>query len=135
VEDDYTSRLLLQTILARYGECDVADGGKEAVHAFFTARASGHAYDLICLDIMMPIVDGHAVLRCIRDDEAERGVLTHDAVKVIMTTALDDIETVFASFHGLCDAYLVKPTDTAKLIAHLRAFGLIGESEAAARAK
>ena len=34
VEDDFTSRLLLQTVLSRYGECHVAINGKEAVEAF-----------------------------------------------------------------------------------------------------
>jgi two-component system chemotaxis response regulator CheY len=33
VEDDFTSRLLLQTFLSRYGECHVAINGKEAVEA------------------------------------------------------------------------------------------------------
>ena len=34
VEDDFTSRLFLQTFLSRYGECHIAVNGKEAVEAF-----------------------------------------------------------------------------------------------------
>lgn len=125
VEDDFTSRLLLQTFLSRYGECDVAERGTDAWEAFFLARASGRGYDVICLDIMMPGIDGHEVLRGIRHEEAACGVLSNDGVKIIMTTALDDIKTVFASFHGLCDAYLVKPIDLAKLLDQIKAFGLV----------
>lgn len=125
VEDDFTSRLLLQTFLTRYGECDVAERGTEAWEAFFLAQASGCGYDVVCLDIMMPGIDGHEVLRGIRHEEEACGVHSNDGVKIIMTTALDDIKTVFASFHGLCDAYLVKPIDTSKLHAQLVAFGLV----------
>jgi len=45
VEDDFTSRLLLQTFLAKYGECHVAVNGKEAVAAFKAAEESGQYYD------------------------------------------------------------------------------------------
>ena len=38
VEDDFTSRLLLQASLSAYGECHIAVNGKEAVEAFRTAR-------------------------------------------------------------------------------------------------
>jgi two-component system chemotaxis response regulator CheY len=125
VEDDYTSRLLLHTFLARYGECDAVERGTDAWEAVFVAQAGGRAYDLICLDIMMPGIDGQEVLRGIRDQEAVAGINSNAGVKIIMTTALSDIKTLFASFHGLCDAYLVKPVDTGKLLAHLEAFGLV----------
>ena len=54
VEDDFTSRLLLQTILAKYGECHIAINGKEAVDAFRLSKQNRNSYDLICMDIMMP---------------------------------------------------------------------------------
>ena len=42
-----------------------------------------------------------------------------------MTTALDRIKNVFQAFRGLCDAYLVKPIEHAKLVEQLHAFSLI----------
>ncbi len=125
VEDDPVSRLLLVEIMARHGECHSAERGQQALEAFKQARAEGKPFDLICLDIMMPEMDGRDVLKTIRESEEAEGVRTRERVKVIMTTALGDMKTIIASFNEWCDAYLVKPIDRHKLYAHLKAFGLI----------
>jgi two-component system chemotaxis response regulator CheY len=122
VEDDFASRILLQTMLSRYGECHIAVNGREAVEAFQRAWKSGCGYDLICMDIMMPEMDGQAALVEIREIEAAAGILSCDGAKVIMTTALDQPKSVVRAFYELCDAYLVKPIDTARLMEHLREF-------------
>ena len=125
VEDDFTSRLLLQTFLAKYGECHIAVNGREAVNAFRSAREHGQAYDLICMDIMMPEMDGQAAAKTIRAIEEVGGTLSTHGAKIIMTTALDDAKNVFQSFDSLCDAYLFKPIDTGKLVGHIKEFHLI----------
>ena len=125
VDDDFASRLLLQTVLSKYGECHIAADGREALEAFRAAQEHGPAYDLICMDIMMPRMDGQAAVRKIREMEAARGTHSSAAAKILMTTALDDMKTVFASFRELCDAYVVKPVDVNLLLEHLRSFKLI----------
>ena len=125
VEDDFTSRLLLQTLLSPYGECHVAVNGKEAVDAFSSASKGGGKYDLICMDIMMPEMDGQAALREIRAMEETAGVLPPTGVKIIMVTAVSDTKSVFASYKELCDGYLFKPIETEKLVGYLKAFGLV----------
>jgi two-component system chemotaxis response regulator CheY len=125
VEDDFTSRLLLQTFLAKYGECHVAVNGKEAITAFRAARESGQFYDLICMDIMMPEMDGQTAIKEIRAIETADGTLSTNGAKIIMTTALDDVKNVVQSFQSLCDAYLFKPIDTGKLVGHMRDFHLV----------
>jgi two-component system chemotaxis response regulator CheY len=125
VEDDFTSRLLLQASLTPYGECHIAVNGREAVEAFRAAREQGQRYDLICMDIMMPEMDGQEALRQIRKLEDDADILSGDAVKVVMTTALDDIGNVMAAFKGLCDAYLMKPIEKANLLAKLKSLHLI----------
>jgi two-component system chemotaxis response regulator CheY len=125
VEDDFISRMLLQALLSPYGECHVAVNGREAVHAFRMARAQGEPYDLVCLDIMMPEMDGHEVLRAMRAAEEADGVLIGDGSKIVMTTALQDKGNVFTSFREMCDGYLPKPISKAKLLTHLNSFGLI----------
>ena len=124
-EDDFTSRLLLQTFLARYGECHIAVNGKEAVRAFAVASENGSPYDLICMDIMLPEMDGKEALKRLRSIEEERGIFSTKGAKVIMTTAATEMKDIVSSFQDLCDAYLFKPIDTGKLLEHVRTFGLL----------
>jgi two-component system, chemotaxis family, chemotaxis protein CheY len=125
VEDDFTSRLLLQSFLSQYGECHIATNGEEAVTAFRAAQESGNAYDLICMDIMMPEMDGQTAVKKIRAIEEAGGMLSSDGAKIIMTTALDDVSNVVQSFQSLCDAYLFKPIDTGKLRDYIRSLNLL----------
>ena len=125
VEDDFTSRLLLQSFLSPYGECHIAVNGREAVDAFRAAQASGKKYDLVCMDIMMPEMDGQEAVREIRAVEEAGGTLSTTGAKIIMITALDDVKSVVKAFMGLCDAYLFKPIDTGKLLGHLKDLHLV----------
>jgi len=124
-EDDFTSRLLLQELLKSYGSCHVAVNGKEAVMATEAALEAGDPYDLICLDIMMPEMDGRAALQEMRRREEARGILSSWGSKIVMTTALDDGENIFASFYDLCDGYLIKPIEKAKLLETMGTLGFI----------
>ena len=126
VEDDFTSRLLLQEILKKYGDVHIAVNGQEAVKAVDTAINTGEPYNLICLDIMMPEMNGLEALKKIRGMEDARGIQITRGVKVIMTTALDGAKHIMEAFHGLCDAYLVKPIDKPALIKQMHRLGLIG---------
>jgi two-component system chemotaxis response regulator CheY len=125
VEDDFTSRLLLQAFLSPYGECHIAVNGREAVAAFRSAQERGQAYDLICMDIMMPEMDGHTALREIRALEETGGTPPTKRVKIIMTTALNDAENVVQSVNASCDAYLLKPIGREKLLGHIRDLCLV----------
>jgi len=115
-EDDPTSRLLLGDILKRYGPVDTAENGRQAVDAFEMAFDAGEPYDLVCLDIMMPNVDGYQALSEIRAIEESRGITSTRGTKVLMTTALNRVENVAQGYYTLCDAYLVKPIDKPKLL-------------------
>ena len=125
VEDDFTSRLLLQELLKNYGPCHIAVNGKEAVQAALAAIEGGGPYNLICLDIMMPEMDGQEALRRIREQEETRGILSSNGAKIVMTTALGDIKNVSTAYQSLCDGYLTKPIQKAKLLEELRKLKLI----------
>ena len=125
VEDDFASRLLLQTFLSRYGECHVAVTGREAVDAFRTSLVRGEEYDLICMDIMMPEMDGREAIRQMRDMEAARGVFSASGAKIVMTTAVSDLREVSRCFNELCDGYLVKPIDLSRLLSQMRSYDLV----------
>ncbi len=125
VEDEFASRLVLEELLRGYGPCHVAVNGKEAVHAFRKALEADEPYDLVCLDIMMPEMDGHQALKEIRSLEEARGILSSSGARILMTTALDDPRNVVDAFKSLCDSYLVKPIKLNKLVAELKKMGLI----------
>jgi two-component system chemotaxis response regulator CheY len=125
VEDDFTSRLFLQTFLSRFGECHIAVNGTEAVEAFRIASQSGSPYNLICMDIMMPGMDGKEAVKQVRALEEIRGIDSTDGVKIIMTTAVTNLKEIVQSFRELCDAYLFKPIDMAKLLHELSTLGLV----------
>ncbi len=124
VEDDFTCRKLLQMFLSEYGDCFVAINGHKAVEAVREALDEGQPYDLICLDIMMPEMDGHEALEAIRQIENERGIAGLDGVKVIMTTALGDSKNVIGAFRTGCEAYIVKPIGKEKLLEEMEKLGL-----------
>ncbi len=125
VEDDFTSRVLLQEILKCHGPCHVAVNGQEAVTAVAGALEAGEHYDLICLDIMMPEMDGQEALQQIRALEEARGILSSAGAKIVMTTALNDMKNVGNAFNNLCDGYLVKPIEKSRLQDELIKFGLV----------
>jgi len=125
-EDDFTSRLLMQKLLAQHGaESHIAINGKEAVAAFRQSMQEQAPYDLVCLDIMMPEMDGQTALREIRQIEMGYGIQVGDGTKIIMTTALRDPKNVATAFKEFCDAYLSKPIDKAKFAEELRNLKLI----------
>jgi two-component system chemotaxis response regulator CheY len=125
VEDELTGRVLLREILKRYGSPQVVMNGKEAVDAVHAALGAGEPFDLICLDIMMPEMDGQRALKLIRKLEDESGVASHKRAKVIMTTALADKATVLEAIQAQCDYFLVKPIHKRALLDELRRLGLI----------
>ena len=127
VEDDCTTRKILLKFLQPFGEIDVAVDGQEAVTAYREALSSGEPYRLICLDIMMPELDGHGVLKSIRDIEQAQKVKADDVVKIVMTTALGDSSNVLGAFKGGCEGYVVKPIDKQRLLTELRKLNLISE--------
>jgi len=128
VEDDFLARSLLSTLLSEYGICHVAVNGQEALQAVERGLKENVPYDLICLDIIMPVMDGQQALQEIRRIEERHGIRGLDMVKVIMVTAADDSNNIMKAFRqGQCEAYLTKPLNREKLITHIRDLGLIAQ--------
>ena len=121
-EDDRLSRVFLKKFLSSYGTCDVAVDGMEALDAFMEAVKQKEPYDLLCLDIMMPRVDGLKVLKAIRVLEKQHN-LKHTCI--MMMTALADVEYVDQALELGCDVYAAKPIDTEKVESVMRNLKLI----------
>ena len=124
VEDDFTNRLLLQNLLAPYGECHVAVNGREAVEAFRLALTRGRGYDLICMDITLPELDGHQAVQELRRLEKAVGTRDNRATIIVTTASNDGADVGMAQKEG-CNGYLLKPLDGRRLKGLLRARGLI----------
>lgn len=127
VDDDFYSRSMLHDMLRSLGQCDIAVNGEEAVFAFRKAIETGEPYDLICLDLVMPEMDGQEALQEIRAIEREE-MERHPSMetKVIVTTMLDDKkETHDAFFLGGATSYLVKPIEEDKLLGELKSLKLL----------
>jgi two-component system chemotaxis response regulator CheY len=123
-EDDPASRKFLYKFLSAYGDCDLTLDGEEALDAVKLAWEEKTPYDLICLDIMMPNMDGYQALRLIRQLEQQQGISGEQRVKIIMTTALNQTTNVFEAFDAGCEAYAAKPIDTTKFIEVMQKLGL-----------
>ncbi len=107
VEDDFASRKFMMDYMSKYGECD------------------DEPYDLICLDIMMPSMDGYQVLKAIRDIEKEDGVPSKEQAKIIMMTALSEEKNVKKAFEMGCSVYCAKPVDVNKLTSAMKKLGVL----------
>lgn len=125
VEDDLVTGRVMQRLLQLHGHCDVAANGQEALQAVERAHRTGEPYRLVCLDIMMPVMDGREALRAIRQLEKAHGVQKGSACMVVMTTALDDSSSIDGAFADRCDGYLTKPIGRQKLVGELNRLGLL----------
>jgi DNA-binding response OmpR family regulator len=108
VEDEASVARLLEVTLADadHGDHDIEifDRGETAV-----ARLDGPPADLVVLDVMLPGIDGLAVLKELRANPA------WSSTKVVMLTALGRDEDVWRGWVGGADYYLTKPFDVGQL--------------------
>ena len=112
VEDDPTSRLLLQQYLKRHGAIHVAVNGEEAVEAVRVALEADKPYHLICMDILMPELSGFEVCRILRKEMT---------VPIIMLTARADETDRIMGLDTGADDYMTKPFSMRELLARIRA--------------
>jgi two-component system chemotaxis response regulator CheY len=124
-EDDNASRKILQSFLEPYGGCRVTTNGLEAIDAYNSMKREGGHFDLICLDIMMPKVDGVKVLEIIRESEKRKAEDEFKTI-ILMITALGKTQLVKEAIAFGCDGYLTKPILREELIELIASHGLIG---------
>ena len=108
VDDDAELGALMRTFLIEHGvDLEVCLDGESGLHAALSGR-----YDLIILDVMMPKLDGFAVLKRLRE---------RSQAPVLMLTARADHKSRISGLEGGADDYLPKPFDPLELLARVRA--------------
>ena len=116
VDDDSTNRKLLLSMLEDNGECEVAENGKEAVERVRQRlEKKKKIYDVIFLDIKMPVMNGHEALLEIRKLEEEHQIFIGSGAKIVIVSALSDQQNIISAFREGCEYYLVKPFQQTKL--------------------
>jgi len=111
VDDIEDNRAVLQRRLERQGHTvECAASGADAL-----AMVAAGAFDLVLLDVMMPGMDGYAVLERLKASPATRDI------PVIMISALDDIASVVRCIEHGAEDYLPKPFDPVLLKARIGA--------------
>jgi PAS domain S-box-containing protein len=103
VEDSEDNRFLLLAHLGKTSHAvTVAENGAEAVEAY---RSAEEPFDLILMDMQMPVMDGYEATKRIRELEVERGAHT----RIVALTAFALKEEVKKSLDAGCDDHLTKP--------------------------
>ena len=119
-EDDVANAKFLSKYLSKFGDVVITPDGIAAVDEFVNALEKGELFELVCLDIMMPKIDGYKVLASIRSAERKHGVSRMLRSKVIMTSAFD---SNLASDDY--DDYICKPIDIMKFNDMLKKLDII----------
>jgi two-component system chemotaxis response regulator CheY len=123
-EDDLASSKFMEKLLSKYGDVVVARDGIAAVDEFVNAINKDEKFDLVCMDIMMPKIDGYKALASIRDAERKLGMSRAARCKVIMISALDEgFDSSYASDDY--EEYICKPIDIIKFDGIIRKLGLV----------
>lgn len=107
---EYNRDLLSRRLLRRGHTVDLANDGAEALQ-----RLRARAYDLLILDLMMPVLDGYSVLSAVRADPTLR------TIPVIVISALDELESVVRCIELGAEDYLIKPINAVLLHAKVDA--------------
>lgn len=125
VDDELINRKMLENYLLDYGPCDVFENGNDALEAFTAALQAGEPYDLVTLDVEMPEINGHELLKKLRAVEEKRGVMGSAAARVLMISVHQERESIMPAFRAGCEGYLFKPLDVNQLKSKLEELELL----------
>lgn len=117
VEDNIINReIALELLSMTNASVDTAENGQQAVEAYESA-GEGY-YDLILMDIQMPVMDGYAATHAIRSSKRSDSA----RIRIIAMTANTFAEDVARAKDAGMDGHLAKPIDIPLLMQMLRQF-------------
>jgi two-component system chemotaxis response regulator CheY len=124
-EDDAANRKFLTKLLGKYGDVTVVGDGFQAVKSYMEALDERDPYRLVCLDVMMPKIDGYKALDAIRDMEGKNALTPQERAKIVMISALDEGGFDEELAGNQYDCYMSKPIDILEFEMNLKRMGLI----------
>ncbi len=118
VDDSEDNRLLVSSFLKKYPyTIQIAENGLDALDLFRKNR-----YDLVLMDMQMPVMDGYTAMKEIRAWEKENGL---ERTPIVALTAYALKEEMQKSIDAGCDAHLTKPISKATLLETIHAYAKI----------
>ncbi|MGH7229006.1 MAG: response regulator, partial [Nitrospiraceae bacterium] len=115
VDDSADNRLVIQSYLKNTPyQIDVAENGAISVEKFKAQR-----YDLVFMDMYMPVMDGHAATKAIRRWEKQQSI---PPTPIIALTAYPQQEAVAKSRDAGCNAHVTKPIKKSELLKTIEAY-------------
>ena len=129
-EDSSDNRAVIAAYLKTYPyTLDYACDGEQAVRSFTTAAPGTHRYDLVLMDIQMPIMDGCTAVSLIRQWEHEHGLPATPIVALTASALEDDVKKCLEAG---CTSHLAKPVTRASLLGAI-ALATAGQPSGAAK--
>ncbi|MHC1713453.1 MAG: PleD family two-component system response regulator [Solidesulfovibrio sp.] len=126
VDDSRYQRHLILQALSGLFEADEAANGQEALTCFKLALEANTPYDLVVMDILMPVLSGHDSLVGIRRLETAAGLPEARRTPAVMLSSLDDPGNMLrAQFESGAQAYITKPFSPQTLLEVLVSLGLV----------
>jgi len=117
VDDSKLARDLLAYMVSSGGyNAEAAEGGAEALE-----RLAAEAFQLVVVDLNMPLMDGYELIRRIRSSE------TISEISIIIATTEAEAQDKSRGVEAGADLYMVKPVQEAELISNIRM--LIGDAD------
>lgn len=124
IDDQMTTRMLLRCMLETYGEVVEAKAGKEGVALFGAALADGAPFQMVCVDLGLPDIDGNQVLEQLRAVEVQQQVRA--PATIVVVSGNDTEEARGDALERSADAYLTKPVSYESMFALLARIGAVG---------
>jgi CheY-like chemotaxis protein len=125
VEDSKSAQLKIHSILSEYGQCDQAFNGQEGVDCFNASLQADSIYDLVVMDIVMPIMNGLEAAKEIMRIQDQHRIPEEKRAKIIMLTSkADPSHMMKAHFEAGVETYVTKPFKDSTLIEAIGNLGL-----------
>jgi diguanylate cyclase (GGDEF)-like protein len=110
IDDDATTRTLVARVFGEQGfEVVAAADGAQGLETFGRCRP-----DVVLLDVMMPVMDGFAACRAMRDQDG------HDGTPIIMLTGAEDLDAIARAFEAGATDFVTKPITWPLLLQRVR---------------